>query len=175
MQKTYAGWNCLRICIKNASFKLPLVCFSCFNSLFASHFFKNVVPASAGSTILQSDFMQFLLKITLFWPLNGLDNSFFCHLICSFWSFGRSDRYFFAPCPPKSLPKPPRIAFLSPRWPKVRPKSSHRSPKSPSDVKINTKVTPKWSKSEYRSSSWYQKIIKINGKMCISVKHAVHS
>ena len=58
-EKSHAGWNLLRICIENASFKMPLLCFSCFNSLFTSHFFKNVVPASAGSTILQNDFMHF--------------------------------------------------------------------------------------------------------------------
>ena len=49
----------LRICIKNASFKLLLLCFSWFNSLFASHVFKNVVPARAGTTLLQNDFKRF--------------------------------------------------------------------------------------------------------------------
>ena len=55
--------------IKNASFKMPLLCFSCFNSLFASDFLKIVVPAPAGSTILQNDAKQNALKNVSFEPL----------------------------------------------------------------------------------------------------------
>ena len=66
MQKTYPPRIVLRICIKNASFKLLLLCFSCFNSLFASHVFKNVLPAYTGSMILQNDFKQFQSKFSLF-------------------------------------------------------------------------------------------------------------
>ena len=58
-KKLYPPRIVLRICIKTASFKLLLLCFSCFNSLFASQFFKNVVPAQAGDTFLQNDFKWF--------------------------------------------------------------------------------------------------------------------
>ena len=93
----------MRICIKNASFKLLLLCFSCFNSLFASHFFKFLVPARAGTTFLQNDFKWFYSKNSLFWSPNGLDKSIFCNCMCSFRSFASSDRHFFAPCPHQNI------------------------------------------------------------------------
>ena len=46
-----------------------------------------------------SKFNLFLLC----WPPNGLDKSIFCNCICSFRSFGRSDRHFFAPCPHQNI------------------------------------------------------------------------
>ena len=47
-----------------------------------------------------SDFNQ---KIHFCWPLNGLDKNIFCNCICSFRSFGRSDRHFSAPCPHQNV------------------------------------------------------------------------
>ena len=57
--KAYGTWTLLRICIKNASFKMPLLCFECSSSLFESRVFRIAVPARAENTILQNDFKQF--------------------------------------------------------------------------------------------------------------------
>ena len=158
---------------------MPLSWFLWSNSLFASHFFKNVVPASAGSTILQNDFMHFWLKIPRFWPPDGLDKSNFCHLIRSFCSFGRSDRYCFAPCPHFA---PPRASQSFPGSPSYR----QDDPKYDQKVRIvvqsrppMSKSTPKWPQSDQKVSIDravdIRKSLKSIGKMCISVKHAVHS
>ena len=61
-QKKYPRWNWLRICIKNASFKLHLLWFSCFNSLFASHFSKMFFLLERGTHFCKttsSNFNQF--------------------------------------------------------------------------------------------------------------------
>ena len=58
LKKSRAGRNWLRICIKNASFKIPLSLFYCSNSFCASPFLKIMLPALVGSTILQKDFTQ---------------------------------------------------------------------------------------------------------------------
>ena len=82
----------MRLCIKNASFKMPLSWFLWSNSLFASHFLKKVLLACMGSTLLKNDFEYFRSKISLFWPPNGFKMSRFCHycslllLSCSFGS-----------------------------------------------------------------------------------------
>ena len=44
---------------------------------------------------------------------------------------------------------------LDPTWTQLGTNSSQH-------VKINTKVTPKWSKSEYRATCWHRKIVKIH-------------
>ena len=106
----------IRICIKNASFKLLLLCFSCFNSLFASHFFKNVLPAYTGSMILQNDFKQFQSKFSLFWPPNGLHKSYFCHFCSLLSSLGSFGSLFFRSVPPsKFWLWPMTCAFLASR------------------------------------------------------------
>ena len=90
--KNYAPSTLVRICIKNASFKMHLSWFLWSNSLFAPHVLKKVLLASMGSTILKNDFEYFRSKISLFWPLNGFKMSRFCHycslllLCCSFGS-----------------------------------------------------------------------------------------
>ena len=88
-ETSHAGWNLLRIWIENASFKMPLLCFSCFNSLFTSHFFKNVVPASAGSTFLQND------ENEMHQSRKMIENEF-CnlHFQCKFVSKSVADNYF---------------------------------------------------------------------------------
>ena len=82
----------MRLCIKNACFKLHLSWFLWSNSLFAWHFLKKVLLARMGSTIFKNDFEYFRSKISLFWPPNGIKRSRFCHycslllLCCSFGS-----------------------------------------------------------------------------------------
>ena len=106
----------MRICIKNASFKLLLLCFSCFNSLFASHFFKNMLPAYTGSMILQNDFKQFQSKFSFFWPPNGLHKSYFCHFCSLLSSLGSFGSLFFRSVPPsKFWLWPMTCAFLASR------------------------------------------------------------
>ena len=106
----------LRICIKNACFKLLLLCLSCFNSWFASHFFKNVLPAYTGSMILQNDFKQFQSKFSLFWPPNGLHKSYFCHFCSLLSSLGSFGSLFFRSVPPsKFWLWPMTCAFLASR------------------------------------------------------------
>ena len=67
---------------------MPLSQFLWSNSLFASHFLKNVLLVGMGSTILKNDFEYFRSKIS---P-NGSKMSRFCHycslllLCCSFGS-----------------------------------------------------------------------------------------
>ena len=77
MQKNCYGWIIMRICIKNAGFKMPPLCFSCFNSLFASHVFKIVLPAHTGSTILQNDFKQIRSFFHFFHPQTASTRAFF--------------------------------------------------------------------------------------------------
>ena len=71
--------------------------------------------------ILQNDFKQFQSKFSLFWPPNGLNKNICCHLICSFRSFGRSDRDLFAPCPHQNIASgcsPVHFSPPEPRQPK---------------------------------------------------------
>ena len=82
----------MRLCIENVSFKMPLSWSLCSNSLFASPFFKFVLLAAVGSTILKNDFEYLRSKNSLVWPPSGLRNKRFCHccllllLCCSFGS-----------------------------------------------------------------------------------------
>ena len=82
----------MRLCIKNASFKMHLSLFLRSNSLFASHFLKKVLLACMGSTFLKNDFEHFRSNISLFCSLSGFKMSRFCHycslllLCCSFGS-----------------------------------------------------------------------------------------
>ena len=104
MQNNCAGWNLMRLCIKNASFKMPLSWFLWFNSLVASHVFKKVLLASVGSTILKNDFEYNRSKNSLFWPPNGKKKVDFVVFACSCCSVARSVRYVFASCPLQKQP-----------------------------------------------------------------------
>ena len=82
----------MRLCIKNASFKMSLSWFLCSSSLFAPHFLKKVLLALMGNTILKNYFEYFRSKISLFDAPNGFKMSRCCQycslslLCCSFGS-----------------------------------------------------------------------------------------
>mgnify|MGYP003303640683 CR=1 FL=1 len=81
----------MRLCIKNASFKMHLSWFLRFSSLFTWHFLKKVLLACMGSTILKNDFEYFRWKISRFWPPNGFKMSgmfHYCSLLLLWCSFG---------------------------------------------------------------------------------------
>ena len=104
-----------------------LLCFSCFNSLFASHFFKNVLPAYTGNMILQNDFKQFQSKFSLFWPPNGLHKSYFCHFCSLLSSLGSFGSLFFRSVPPsKFWLWPMTCAFLASRALSAKNECMHR-------------------------------------------------
>ena len=77
----------IRICIKNASFKLSLLCLSRFNSLFASHFFKNVVPAQRGTHFCKTTSSNFNQNFQIFDPQTASIRAFFAIVFALFALF----------------------------------------------------------------------------------------
>ena len=59
---------------------------------FFSYFYKNMLPARAGSTCLKPNSEQSAFKNTFFAALKGLDQDWMCHLFGTYRSFGRSVR-----------------------------------------------------------------------------------
>ena len=84
--------------LQTASFMLFM-----FQLTFCITFFQKCCSCSSGDNIFAKRHQAILINNLIFWPPNGLNKSIFCNCICSFRSFGRSDRDFFAPCPHQNI------------------------------------------------------------------------